>query len=248
MFDRKLQSLDYYSTNEFDINDTKQFRQLMTWLEDQKIRHYKIEDRYRLRDIDGKDWDTMFERYLSDISCPNDILKSKHLILDWILTLAIRLQYEDNLEKYRQLSDNDMKREPQLMQTNPLDRLDFDSNEFKFGISQLAQLLKVPIHPTNHLLTLTAISLVIKNKISMEFKDNNNIGNTNKLNKIEDNSMNLKVGSNDKLLNNCAKLLRLLYINDLKELQTTINEIIASVQSITANPKTDTSLGKVGVK
>lgn len=53
--------------------------------------------------------------------------------------------------------------------------------------------------------------------------------------------------SKDPVLNTSAKLLRLLYINDLRELQTNVNEIIAAIQSITANPKTDTTLGKVGV-
>ncbi len=43
-----------------------------------------------------------------------------------------------------------------------------------------------------------------------------------------------------------AKILRLLYINDLRKLQTQINEAIVSVQTVTANPKTDTRLGKVG--
>ena len=37
-----------------------------------------------------------------------------------------------------------------------------------------------------------------------------------------------------------------MYIHDLRELQTKINECIVAVQTITANPKTDTKLGKVG--
>lgn len=50
----------------------------------------------------------------------------------------------------------------------------------------------------------------------------------------------------DPMLNNAAKILRLLYIQDLRNLQTQINEAIVGVQNITANPKTDTKLGKVG--
>lgn len=50
----------------------------------------------------------------------------------------------------------------------------------------------------------------------------------------------------DAVLNRAAKVLSLLYIQDLRDLQTKINEAIVSVQSITANPKTDTKLGKVG--
>lgn len=50
----------------------------------------------------------------------------------------------------------------------------------------------------------------------------------------------------DKALTVAAKVLNLLYIQDLRDLQTKINEAIVGVQNITANPKTDTKLGKVG--
>lgn len=50
----------------------------------------------------------------------------------------------------------------------------------------------------------------------------------------------------DPILNNAGKALRLMYIHDLRDLQTRINECIVAVQNITANPKTDTKLGKVG--
>lgn len=43
-----------------------------------------------------------------------------------------------------------------------------------------------------------------------------------------------------------AKILRLLHIKELRELQDSVNEAIVSVQKMTANPKTDTRLGKVG--
>jgi RLL motif-containing protein 1 len=50
----------------------------------------------------------------------------------------------------------------------------------------------------------------------------------------------------DNVLNEAAKVLRLLHIQELRDLQTKINETIVSLQTITANPKTDSSLGRVG--
>lgn len=47
-------------------------------------------------------------------------------------------------------------------------------------------------------------------------------------------------------VSNAANLLRYLFIHDLRELQTRINECLVCVQALTANPKTDTKLGKVG--
>ncbi len=50
----------------------------------------------------------------------------------------------------------------------------------------------------------------------------------------------------DPAVNEAAKILRLLHITELRSLQTKANEIIVAVQAITANPKTDIRLGRVG--
>lgn len=52
--------------------------------------------------------------------------------------------------------------------------------------------------------------------------------------------------SSDATLNEAAQILRLLHIEELRELQTKINEAIVAVQAIIADPKTDHRLGKVG--
>lgn len=51
---------------------------------------------------------------------------------------------------------------------------------------------------------------------------------------------------NDPNLDEAAKILRLLQVHSTRNVQTAINEAIVSVQQVTANPKTDTKLGKVG--
>lgn len=51
---------------------------------------------------------------------------------------------------------------------------------------------------------------------------------------------------NDSNLDEAAKILRLLQVHSTRNVQTAINETIVCVQQITANPKTDTKLGKVG--
>lgn len=43
------------------VSDQKQYRNIIIWLEDQKIRHYKIEDRVGLRNVDNADWIKHFE-------------------------------------------------------------------------------------------------------------------------------------------------------------------------------------------
>lgn len=43
-----------------------------------------------------------------------------------------------------------------------------------------------------------------------------------------------------------ATILHMLYIKDLRGLQTIIDETIVNVQNYTANPKTDAALGRIG--
>ena len=58
--------------------------------------------------------------------------------------------------------------------------------------------------------------------------------------------MPLGFDTGDKIINEAAKVLRLLYIQDLRTLQTKINEAIVTVQSLVADPRTDSKLGKIG--
>lgn len=59
-------------------------------------------------------------------------------------------------------------------------------------------------------------------------------------------SINTGFDTSDKILNEAVKVLRLLHIKELRDLQTKINETIVNIQTVTANPKTDSSLGRVG--
>lgn len=67
----------------------------MLWLEDQKIRHYKIEDRENLRQITNPEWKLHFAKYLEDVGCP---LKNAKLVeqLEWLIGYAVKLEYSDN--------------------------------------------------------------------------------------------------------------------------------------------------------
>lgn len=55
-----------------------------------------------------------------------------------------------------------------------------------------------------------------------------------------------KIDSKDPAVLHAMKVLRLAQLHRLRDLQTCINECIVSMQQVTSNPKTDTTLGKVG--
>lgn len=50
----------------------------------------------------------------------------------------------------------------------------------------------------------------------------------------------------DPTLQTYGKILRLLYLEDIKEIQQEINNLIESIQTFTTLAKTDTSLGRHG--
>lgn len=248
MFKRRLKALDYVEWDKVNVNDSQHFRKVVIWLEDQKIRQYSIENRKDLRNLKNENWSEVFTKYCEDVKCP--VFNKPLDQLEWLLGHAIWLEAEHNIEEYSEnVKEKKLKMEreakvPQLKSKNPLDNLDFYSNEFKTGTYSVAKILQIPQHP-NHLITLKACSKLVQRRLNTDCLQNPN-------SKIIQGKpfpiMDIAAGFQlDKpALENAAKILALLYIQDIRNLQTKINESIVRVQNITANPKTDTKLGKVG--
>ncbi|KAK3737924.1 hypothetical protein RRG08_028549 [Elysia crispata] len=248
MFKRKLQALDFPDPSMFDIQDDGQFRSMVLWLEDQKIRHYKIEDRAGLRNFDSSNqWTSALQEYLTGLHCPYST-ENRRSMLDWLLGYAVRLEYGDNAEKYSSVTpEKFLERQSQntRQSSNPLENLDFNDPQFKAGVTSLSMMLKIPPHE-NHLEMLKAICLLVCEKFSPDA-----IAAISQASKSEDELIPLDqtalgFEAGDMIMTEVAKILRLLHIRDLRDLQTKINAAIVAVQAITANPKTDSRLGKVG--
>lgn len=246
MYRRKLLALDFNQPENFNVADESQFRNLILWLEDQKIRHYKIEDRAGLRNLSSSDWPKTCETYLQELGSPYQ-LTEKQEVVDWILGYAVRLEYGDNVEKYKSASPESTQQSKQTpgASSNPLDSLDFDDADFKAGVASLAMMLQIPPHP-DHLEQLKAICLLVKDKLSKEALENAAKKSTKNIESIPLDKTELGFDTGDYIINEAAKILRLLHIKDLRDLQSHINEAIVSVQALIANPKTDSRLGKVG--
>ncbi|XP_074605140.1 RNA transcription, translation and transport factor protein [Brevipalpus obovatus] len=141
------------------------------------------------------------------------------------------------------------------IQENPLDNLDFASDEFKAGVAELAAMLKIPEHP-DHLITLGAISHLVQTRLNSdalrrEEHSADSKSNVESRKKMDDKALTLDTTSlgfqvSDKQLERPAKVLRMLYLNDMRDLQNNINRTIVKIQEITAHPKTDSNLGQVG--
>lgn len=145
------------------ILDDLSFKNMIVWLEDQKIRHYKVEDRTSLRQINATTWKSTYDKYLQDLDCP---IKSgrKEEELEWLLTFSVSLEFSDNVEKY-QAKPQSYDNVPKVTSENPLDNLDFSSQDFIKGVNQLAETLNVDPQP-DPLLTLQAVSKLVTSRLN----------------------------------------------------------------------------------
>lgn len=241
---RKLQALGYGSIDA-NIKDANEFRKIIVWVEKNKIDKSGKNYRNDLLNIQSPNWNKVFKAYANDLKCPISADTCSEALLDWILGFAVQLQYHKQSDKYNKIkATEEVKQTPKIITDNPLDSIDFSSPTFAEGILVIARLLKLTPHP-DPLLTLEACSKMIKNRLNVDIQANPQehiITGT----AFPYQSADLGFDLGETVLNQAAKLLRLLYIHDLRKLQTSINESIVAVQSVTANPKTDTRLGKVG--
>nr|CAD2197767.1 unnamed protein product [Meloidogyne enterolobii] len=124
--------------------------------------------------------------------------------------------------------------------------VDVGSSEFRQMVGRLASAFGLVQHP-DPLITLRAIearmSAINEQKLHLdELKKNPH-------QIIPLNTVPLGTEStNSQKVDDGVRLLRLLHGARIRELQTKINELMADVQKVTASPRCDLSLGRVGRK
>lgn len=134
--------------------DDKDFASTVYWLEDQKIRQYRVEDRQSLSAIDNQHaWITAYEKYKIALNVPN--LPNRLEELEWILGYAIRLEYMDNSSEFQSITAEKMEQlkkmaNPTTTSKNPFDAMDMSCEDFEHGVSKLSRLLNIENHH-NHL-------------------------------------------------------------------------------------------------
>ncbi|KAH9422471.1 hypothetical protein DERP_003147 [Dermatophagoides pteronyssinus] len=253
MFERKLLALQYDRPS-INVDDESEFQNIIYWLESMKIRFYPPNDRGCL--MAGSDnWNESYTKYLNEINYkgPRD---DRKIAIDFLLNLALRFEMED-IRTQMHMSPGDVSDMINLDQgPSGIDfgDVDISSPEFVEELRSLSQLLNVPFYDDEPLVTLRAIAILLckLRKSSRNIEPEQNINNNKKqkmIAKVDETILNMKFSKKsqyDKIVNRCANVLRLLYIKDLRDLQTEINNAIVQVQSVTANPKTDSTLGKVG--
>lgn len=222
MFERKLVALGYPNSNSFNVEDKGQFESLVLWLEEQKIRHYQVSDRDELRKIGNDRWQSHYEVYLKSLGC--HYTNNNVQALCWLLGKALHLE-TDGPDK----------------QIEAFSNIDMQSVEFADGIDKVCEALNIPPHP-DPLVRLEACHKLLESRIGFKMeKDIQSV----KVN-LDEHDFGFSDKTMDPVLLRTAKILRMLHLQQLRKLQSDVNNTIELVQGVTANPKTDTKLGKVG--
>lgn len=250
---RKLEILGY-AADSVDYEDPDQVHELIEWLEDHHIRRYKIEDRTGIRATDLEVWQPAMSKYLLDLGCTL-VLGEAPLkeIIDWLLDHAIALLYSANKQAQsltsKALLEIREERDRRQRASDPLNSLDFHSDAAKAGIESLRSLLGIAAYPDPDVVLKASCKFIVSNLSDEAIAEANK---KNKAGAAQPMVMQLSrfdmgmLSSKDGGVDAAVRALRLNHLENLREVQTEINEAIVAVQELTADPKTDKRLGKVG--
>ncbi|KFD52559.1 hypothetical protein M514_06593, partial [Trichuris suis] len=249
MFKRKLSVLQYPWQGSVNLDNDKEFRRLVSWLENQKICLYKMQNRGDLANIASPNWETAFQKYLVDLKCPQGVSDNRAATVDWLLSHAVHLVYQDYKKdpaKILQLAKDMTSCVGSNAESadNPLYHLDYSTPEFRGYVEKLADILGIVNHP-NPAVTLKAVSILVQERLSKK-SDSPKAEQKWTDEKVDLDSINAGFDTKDIVLNKAGRILRLLHVRELRQLQTQINGAIVAIQGVTADPKTDQGLGKVG--
>lgn len=233
---RKLEALEYKSMNTVSL-DGDEFKKIIVWIEEEKIRLLEKKDRQRLHRFD-KTWHKALQEYCKEIGANVDTDNWKFeeqaevrlQVLDCLLSLAIHDIYQDKVQggnlKTPAVTEGDGKAQKHDLEgfVAPLNKI-FSA----WGLPQLQ-------NDANDDDVGAAIECVHKR---VHAADGPAAGNELK-------HLNIGVDSDDPDVNKAVAILRLMHGKELRDLQYNINNILTQLQQITADPKTDSRLGRVG--
>ncbi|EFN59917.1 hypothetical protein CHLNCDRAFT_18675 [Chlorella variabilis] len=236
-----LRSLKYPRADSFNPDDPGQFQAVLVWLENTKVRQYPMDGRQQLQSGDPAEWRAALQKYLADLECPIKPDAANHrAVLQWLLTHAVGLEYTDASQQFDQVAQRvEAEAGPPEQWTEPaLPPLpDITTDAVKAALLQLQQLLHqqrqgqaAPGGAEAGAPPAAAASGASQRSAAAAMLAQYPLG----------------FSTGDAAADLGATILRMLYIKDLRALQTLVDSAIVQVQEYTANPRTDASLGKVG--
>jgi len=233
-------ALDYSASNPSEVSKLVQF------LEDRHIRHLPVDNRLPLRSP-GSTFDAAFIEYLERLGCPLPSISTLDERIHWLVNHAVSVSYEDSaattnsseaLEHAEtsagqksvtstEISTSALPQDAVAIIADLVRTLQIRSSRGPVeSLQNVQRALRAAVIPSATGVKVGAERTKSPRDLLIEFGSGISTG----------------VDVQDQALS----VLRMLYVADLRELQDAVNEILVEVQSYTADPKTDSSLGVVG--
>ncbi|CAD5220062.1 unnamed protein product [Bursaphelenchus okinawaensis] len=238
--ERKLLALG--CPNISNVYEDVGLQKLICYLEENVFRQCYGKGRNFVYTEDVTEFNEKLPKYLESLNCPLEVVNGiKEELVNWILDIAIDKAYviegANTVTALNLETINNQKGKVMEMENHLKESIQLSSGEFREKLKDFLVFLglsKVD-HKENGVLLKTILSYIdeaLKNgKRPLEKCDYLNLDDLPAIN-------------DDKSLDHAFKIINLLNVNQFRELQTKINELIVNVQSITADPKTDLKLGK----
>ena len=184
-------------------------------------------------------WQGHLAKYVEDLALGHDLeggpTTETNLpkVLQRLLNFAVGLEFRDDAAAYNRASHPARRNEGSAADS-------VEDPEVLKAIAEIGAALQLPdgTSPTE---TLQAARTLVAASLTPEA-----MAKTGKVQRFNPHTFSLGFSTGDKSVDRAATVLRLLYIDDLRALQTQVNDIVSTLQDFTANPKTDSKLGKVG--
>jgi len=230
---RKLQALNYPEVDSASL-EGQAYCKIVLFLEEEKIRLYEKIDRGPLRSF-TKAWYEAATNYAKELGVPFEGLSEKDFpaklrMLNGLLNIAVHDIFRDKLEA------------DELVDAVPPQRAAVGEKQ-RLGalipaLNQLMEFFSLPtLEPTaidaDVLAALRCVQVRVDPKEADEVR-------------LDLNSLPLGMEVNNPEMRKAVAVLRLLHGWDLQQLQVNINTVINELQQLTANPQTDSRLGRVG--
>lgn len=233
---RKLEALQYRSMDKVSL-DGDEYKKTIVWLEEEKIRLLEKKDRQRLHRFD-KTWHRALQEYCKEIGAKVDTENWKFeesaevrlQVLDSLLSLAIHDIYQDKTDAA----------EIKLPRVDNVDTEDAERqlSSFIAPLNRVFAAWGLPYMPED------ARDADIGAGLECVHTRIQSAGGTKLGDELT--TFNIGIDTEDDEVNKMVAILRLMHGKELRDLQYNINDIITKLQTLTADPKTDARLGRVG--
>lgn len=233
---RKLSALSYPELDSACLSG-QAYCKMILWLEEEKIRLYEKIDRKGLRDF-NKGWYTNVSDYCKELGVNAEGLGEKALgpklrVLNGLTNLAVQDIYCDKAEAN------------EFTLVAPNKPIDADLSKQRLAnivppVNRLLSCFGLPELPAEASDSDTVAALrCIRGRVCQPAQTNSDTP-------IDIDSLPIGMHISDTQVKRAAAVLRLLHGIELQQLQGSINNVINDLQRLTADPRTDARLGRVG--